>query len=76
MSSTIQTPSEWKQAPHLIILDDGDVSSLELLELAIEEYYLGEEIEGNMKIHLKLKLNLNEFLILSSELNPSFFLSE
>jgi hypothetical protein len=44
--------------------------------LAIEEYYLGEEIEGNMKIHLKLKLNLNEFLILSSELNPSFFLSE
>jgi hypothetical protein len=49
---------------------------VELLELAIKEYYLGEEIEANMKIHLKLKLNLNEFLILSNELNPSFFVCE
>jgi hypothetical protein len=62
--------------PHKLILDNAEINSeKEFVEL-MENFYNSEIFDENTKIHLKLKINLYEFLIISHLVYPTFLKTE
>lgn len=57
---------------HIIYIDDVTIKNeLELNEI-LKKFYSLELFNSNSKIHMKLKMNLNEYLIISNMLYPTF----
>lgn len=56
-----------------ILIDDYPIKSVNDLNKLIDELYSHEEIfDRNDKIHVKMKLNLWAFLILTYDMDPVF----
>lgn len=56
---------------HLITIDDNVVDNLQDVEYLIKNFYIKEIFDENTKIHIKLKLNLKEFLLISNDFHPT-----
>jgi hypothetical protein len=64
-----------KEELKLIIIDDRVVRTEKDFYLILETFYLNKNLplfDQNTKVHLKLKLNLREYLIISNLLFPTF----
>ncbi len=74
ISKSIQKVESIKEKKKIILLDDVDVTQEKEFEERIKNFYLNKDfsntINENTKIHLKLKVNLREYLILSNILYP------
>jgi hypothetical protein len=57
---------------HVLILDDKILNSEESFYYLINNFYNAEIFDENSKIHLKLKMNLKDFIIISNFLYPTF----
>lgn len=55
---------------HIILIDNNLIENKEDLNNLIKNFYISEIFDENTKIHLKLKLNLREYLIISNILFP------
>jgi hypothetical protein len=74
ITNSIQSPSilNISEENHIILIDNNIIkNNNELLNLVSNLYSL-KIFDENTKIHLKLKLNLREYLIVSNILFPSF----
>ncbi len=71
ISKGIQDIKRMDEKKKIIILDDKEIESELKLDKTILEDYSWDYIDTNTKIHMKLKMNLREFLILSYMLYPS-----
>lgn len=60
------------EAVHLLIIDNNLIKSDEDLYSLINNLYSFPLFNENTKIHLKLKINLREFIIISHFLFPTF----
>ena len=68
---SINSPLEFPpQSTHLLLLDDIAIVNEGHFYTLINNEYNAAYFDKNSKIHWKLKINLNEFLILQSELTP------
>lgn len=56
-----------------IFLDDKEVSDINIFKKELENWYNLEEFDENTTIHFKLKVNLDDFLIINFVLYPSLF---
>lgn len=73
ISKGIQNLEEIEEFSKIILIDDKEVNKGEL-DITIREYtdgILGEFFHENTKIHMKLKINLREYLIISNMLYPT-----
>ncbi len=60
-----------KEEKHEILIDNLIVETEENLEKLIENFYNNKIFNDNTKIHVKLKLNLREFLVINNCLFPT-----
>lgn len=58
--------------PHILIIDNNIIDSLESLDNLINNLYNQPIFDENTKIHVKLKINLIDYLIISNCLFPTF----
>lgn len=71
-SKSLQKLDKENKKDKIIILDDEEVSNNEKFREILKDFYLDKPyFDKNTKIHLKLKINLSEFLIISNMLYPS-----
>jgi hypothetical protein len=61
-----------KDQEHELIIDDQIIYSKKDFENLIENFYNWEIFDENTKVHMKLKINLREFLIISHMYKPAF----
>lgn len=61
---------------HIILIDNHTINNEEELKELISNFYNNEVFNENTKIHLKLKLNLREYLIISNVLFPTLSIFE
>lgn len=75
MSKSIQNIDEKEEEKKELLIDDVKVENDLDFENLIENFYnckvLGKIFTGNTKIHMKLKLNLREYLIITNMLYPT-----
>ena len=75
ISKSIQIMEESKENKKIIIIDNVEIeNSLDFENLIKNQYndeILGVLFGANTKIHIKLKINLREFLIISHEIYPT-----
>lgn len=57
----------------ILLIDDHEILNKTDLDLRLNSFYLNSFFSENSKIHLKLKINLREFLIISHLMYPTFF---
>lgn len=71
----IQKREEEKEENKLILIDDREIKNYEELEDLINSLYFDKILERlfneNTKIHMKLKMNLREYLIITNMLYPT-----
>lgn len=60
-----------KKEKHEILIDNNKINKKEDLDNLINILYNEEYFDINTKIHIKLKLNIDEFLIISNYLFPT-----
>lgn len=73
INKAIQSPiPENIEKDHIILIDDEVVKNLEDTKNLIENFYKKNIFDENTKIHMKLKLNLKEYLIISEIHFPTF----
>lgn len=60
-----------EEVEHLLLIDNEEIKSFEKLEERIKNFYNNAIFDENTRIHLKLKLNLREYLILNHLLFPT-----
>lgn len=63
--------NEIKYLDHIIILDDKIIKDDNHFNFLIKNFYKNELFNNNTKIHFKLKMNLNDYLLLTNELYPT-----
>lgn len=61
-----------QEEKHELLVDGNIVSSSEKFDELLLNQYNHEIFHENTKVHLKLKINLNEYLIISNTLFPTF----
>ncbi len=64
----------FKEKKNEIIIDDEIITSDDDFKYKMENFYNKEFFDENTKIHMKLKLNLKEFLIINNLFEPVFIL--
>lgn len=69
--NAIQDIIEDAAQPHIFTINNQIIDSEEKLNNLLTQYALDKNITKNTKIHLKLKLNLHEFIILSEIVTPA-----
>lgn len=57
---------------HIILIDNQKIQNLDDTFYLIENFYSKDIFNENTKIHMKLKLNLREYLIIAEVLYPTF----
>lgn len=57
--------------PHLLLIDDKVIVDSNDFNDLLENFYSKDIFDSNTKIHLKLKLNIDEYLIISNILFPT-----
>jgi hypothetical protein len=57
---------------HILLIDNNKIENTQEVLTLIEVFYSKEIFDENTKIHLKLKLNLREYLLISEVLYPTF----
>jgi adenylate cyclase len=62
---------DFRNLEHTLLIDNNIISNDEDLEKLIDNLYINEIFDENTKIHLKLKINLNEFLLIHNYLYPT-----
>jgi hypothetical protein len=66
---------EMEEKEKIIVIDDEEVRNFDEFNKILNDFYLNEKyfriFDDNSKIHLKLKLNLREYLIISNLLFPT-----
>lgn len=73
IDASIQSPihiSEEKE--HVILIDDQIIQNMRETKNLINNFYSMNIFDENTKIHMKLKINLREYLIISEVLYPTF----
>ncbi len=60
-----------KKEKHKLLIDDFVIKNINDLNQIIEIFYKYEIFDENTKIHMKLKINLNEYLVISNMLFPT-----
>jgi hypothetical protein len=63
--------NEIKKVGHIMLIDNNIVDSTSSLEKLIDDLYSSEVFDENSRIHLKLKINLDEYLTISNYLHPT-----
>ena len=58
------------EKPHIILLDNRKIDNFEDLHKLIKDEYSGEYFTENTKIHMKLRLNLREYIVLTNMVKP------
>jgi hypothetical protein len=71
ISKSIQSFEKMNENKKITTIDDIKIENELDLERIILKNYSAEYINENTKIHMKLKINLREFLILSYMLYPT-----
>jgi len=71
ISNSIQDMNELPEHGHILLIDDKEIHDENELNDVIKNFYNGELFQENTKIHLKLKINLREYIIISNVLYPS-----
>ena len=66
-------PIECIEKKHIIMIDDFIINNSKNLDDLITNFYSKEIFNENTKIHIKLKLNIREYLIISNLFFPAFF---
>lgn len=61
-----------EEFPHILYLDGSDITNKSECLKIVKETYINKAFTENTKVHLKLKINIREFLIISHMLFPSF----
>lgn len=57
---------------HLIVIDGQKIQNIKNTENLIKNFYNKDFFDENTKIHIKLKVNLREYLIISGVAYPCF----
>ena len=65
-TDTIQKIKDIEEEDHILTLDDSIIKNKDELENLLKTFYTEDLFDENSKIHFKLKLNLREYLIISS----------
>lgn len=69
ISKSIQKQNDQNESKKILILDDRLIEDRKALDNALKDIYcnniLGPLFDENTKVHMKLKINLREFLIIS-----------
>jgi hypothetical protein len=74
ITNSLQTNIETiAEKSHIIIIDDKEIKNEDELQEIISKFYNIEIFDENTKIHIKLKINLREYLIISNMLFPALF---
>ena len=71
ISESLSTGLNVHERTHILSLDEAEVTSEEGL-FKLLETYKKDIFDENSKVHLKLRLNLREYLIISNVLYPVF----
>lgn len=69
---SLQNWNKEKEEEKKLIIDNELVNTHEEFEILLKDFYSLSIFDENTKVHLKLKLNLREYLIISSVLFPTF----
>jgi len=69
--NSIQKMKEMSEYPHVLLIDDAEISNEDELNNVIENFYTGEIFQENTKVHMKLKINLREYVIISNVFYPT-----
>jgi len=74
ISESLQSSSieEYQEMEHVMIVDDNVVSNANDLETLIKKMYNMVIFDENSKVHLKLKINLREYLLIDDVLYPTY----
>lgn len=76
ISKSIQNVNQNEERKKVILIDDVIIYNETDFNNIIENFYshevLGKLFSDNTKIHIKLKLNLREYLIITNLLYPTF----
>lgn len=63
-----------KEDKKILIIDDIEIKDYDDFKKKMKEFYIDFPlIEKNDKVHIKLKMNIREFLIISQILKPTFW---
>lgn len=75
IGNSIENLGKNKKNKKIIKIDDYEIENIEEYKKLLENLYFKKEIrelfDENTKVHIKLKLNLNEYLIISNMLYPT-----
>jgi hypothetical protein len=72
ISNSLQNLNEEKEVKKKILIDSFEISSDKEFEKILYENYMNNSLfNSNSKIHMKLKLNLREYLIVTNMLYPT-----
>ena len=75
INKSIQTMEDMREEKKIIVIDDREVKNLDEFNEILNDFYLNKKyfkiFDDNSKVHLKLKLNLREYLIISNLLFPT-----
>ena len=69
VSSSIQTNFEFSKKKNVLFIDNTEINSEENFKDYIKKYD-NFPLNENIKIHFKLKLNIDEFIMLNTYLHP------
>ena len=74
IDNALQKPLiNWKEERQIILIDDNIIYNLEDIHDLLNTFYNKDIFEENTIIHLKLKLNLREYLLISEKIyHPTF----
>jgi hypothetical protein len=62
-----------KKGEKVLLIDDTLISNDKDFDNNLKEFYLDKQyFHENTKVHLKLKMNLNEYLLITNEMYPAF----
>ena len=70
---SIQQIINWKEEEHVLLIDNYSINNESSLNELLENIYNSDIFNANTKIHVKLKLNLREYLIISNVLFPTLY---
>lgn len=66
----------FERKKHILLIDDHEILNENDFINLLQNFYTKKIFEENTKIHIKLKINLDEFLVLNNMLKPTLSLYE
>jgi hypothetical protein len=74
MSKSLQSRiiTNFVELNHVLLIDDVEIKNDVEFENLLNTFYKNFLFNENTKVHLKLKINLREYLIITNELFPTF----